>query len=108
MPKDISRLVFTGFNSRVIALDQDSGQAIWNWVSPSGSGYVSLLLKDEKHLIVSVQGYTYCLDPGTGSQLWFNKLSGFGMGVASLAAVSGQSSFVNLSAAASDKAVRDA
>ena len=39
--------------------------------------------------IVSVIGYTYCLDPATGNQIWFNELKGFGAGVAALASVRG-------------------
>ena len=103
MTSALSHLVFTGFNSRVIALDQNTGEILWAWTSPTGSGYVSLLLTDEKHLIVSVNGYTYCLDPATGQQLWFNGLAGQGVGVASLAAVGGQSSSHNLFAAATNE-----
>lgn len=47
------------------------------------------MLLDGDRLIVSVVGYMYCLDPATGNQLWFNELSGFGTGVASLASVRG-------------------
>ncbi len=83
-------LIFVGFNSRVVALDRDSGAIVWQWKSPKGSGYITLLL-DEDRLIVSVMGYTYCLDPATGQQLWFNELPGLGMGVASLASVRGGS-----------------
>ncbi len=81
-------LIFVGFNSRVAALHRDSGELVWQWTSPKGSGYVSLLL-DGDRLIVSVIGYTYCLDPATGNQIWFNELPGFGAGVASLASVRG-------------------
>ncbi len=84
----MDKLIFVGFNSRVVALHRDSGELIWQWKSPKGSGYVTLLL-DGDRLIVSVVGYTYCLDPETGNQLWFNELSGFGSGVASLASVRG-------------------
>jgi outer membrane protein assembly factor BamB len=82
----VDQLIFAGFNSRVVALHRDSGELIWQWKSPKGSGYVTLLL-DGDRLIASVMGYTYCLDPATGNQLWFNELSGFGLGVASLASV---------------------
>jgi len=100
MANEVSRMVFTGFNNRVIALDQESGQIRWDWKSPKGSGYVSLLLTDVKHLIVSVNGYTYCLDPATGSQLWFNELSGYGVGVAALTSLGGQNGFTTLAGAA--------
>ena len=84
----VDKLIFVGFHSQVVALHRDSGELVWQWKSPSGSGYVTLLL-DGDRLIVSVVGYMYCLDPATGEQLWFNELSGFGTGVASLASVRG-------------------
>ena len=84
----VDKLIFVGFHSQVVALHRDSGESVWQWRSPKGSGYVTLLL-DGDRLIVSVVGYMYCLDPATGNQLWFNELSGFGTGVASLASVRG-------------------
>ncbi|MGA2255531.1 MAG: PQQ-binding-like beta-propeller repeat protein [Thermoguttaceae bacterium] len=84
----MNELIFVGFNSKVVALHRDSGKLIWQWKSPKGSGYVTLLL-DGDRLIASVMGYMYCLDPANGNQLWFNELSGFGTGVASLASVRG-------------------
>jgi len=81
----LDQVVFLGFNNRVVALNQNSGQVIWDWKCPTGSGYVSLLLTDDRHLIASVSGYTYCLDPATGQQIWFNELKGYGVGVTSLA-----------------------
>ncbi|MGA2065430.1 MAG: PQQ-binding-like beta-propeller repeat protein [Thermoguttaceae bacterium] len=84
----MNELIFVGFHSQVVALHRDSGELVWQWKSPKGSGYVTLLL-DGDRLIVSVVGYMYCLDPATGSQLWFNELPGFGTGVASLASVRG-------------------
>ena len=82
------QLIFVGFNSRVAAIDRDTGQLIWQWKCPRGTGYTSLLF-DGDRLIVSVMGYTYCLVPLTGQVLWFNELPGMGMGVASLASVRG-------------------
>lgn len=82
------QFVFVGFNSRVAALDRETGELKWQWRATQGKGYVSLLL-DRDRLIVSVQGYTYCLDPQTGEQRWFNPLPGFGTGVTCLASVSG-------------------
>jgi outer membrane protein assembly factor BamB len=104
----LAHIVFTGFNKRVIALDQNTGQILWDWVSPKGSGYVSLLLTDDQHLIVSVSGYTYCLDPGTGQQRWFNELLGYGTGVASLTADGVPGSAHSLiAAAAAEEAAKD-
>ncbi len=84
-------LVFVGFNSRVCALSRDTGELVWKWKSPEGrSPYVALLL-DGDRLMVSVQGYTYCLNPLNGEQVWKNPLSGFGVGVPSLASANGSS-----------------
>jgi len=102
MNERLRNIVFTGFNKHVIALDQNTGQILWDWVSPKGSGYVSLLLIDDQHLIVSVSGYTYCLDPGTGQQRWFNELSGYGVGVASIVSSGRQSSMEPIMGAAAD------
>ena len=98
----LDQLVFVGFNSRVVALDRDSGEELWKWKSPKGSGYVTLLL-DGDRLIVSVDGYTYCLDPSTGEQMWFNGLEGMGTGVTSLASVRGSSPGPSGQAAADDE-----
>jgi outer membrane protein assembly factor BamB len=93
----INELIFVGFNSRVVALDRDSGQMLWQWRSPKGTGYTTVLV-DGDRLIASVSGYTYCLNPLTGEQLWFNELKGLGVGVASIASVWG--SVQNIAAAA--------
>ena len=87
MTTDVNNLVFVGLNSRVAALDQDTGTLVWQWLAttPRSGGYVSLLLLDDTRLIVSVNGYTYCLDSRTGEQRWHNELSGFGTGVTSIA-----------------------
>ncbi len=92
-PKQVERtvmdLVFTGFNSRVIALDRWTGAVVWDWKAPKGrSPHVSVLL-DGDRVIASVQGYTYCLDPLTGCLLWMNPLKGYGLGTASLASMYG-------------------
>ena len=87
---NLEDLVFVGFNSRIAALDRNGGQLVWQWKSPKGSGFVALLLDDDR-LIASVQGYTYCLDPLTGRLLWNNPLTGFGTGVPCLASVAGAS-----------------
>jgi outer membrane protein assembly factor BamB len=86
-------LVFVGFNSRVAALERETGEIVWDWqaAKPKYGGYVTLLLDGER-LIVSVNGYMYCLDPATGEQLWYNETKGFGTGVASIASVRGHSS----------------
>jgi outer membrane protein assembly factor BamB len=104
MAKDIDSIVFVGLNSRVAALDRQSGETLWKWKAPKpfSRGYVSLLLLNEHELIVSVNGYTYCLDPLQGEQRWFNDLPGFGSGVTSIAASGQHSSTVTLQAAAAN------
>lgn len=99
----LSDLLFTGFNKRVAALHRDTGEILWDWKAPAGSSYTNLLL-DGDRLIVSVNGYTYALDPFTGAQLWMNEMKGFGTGVASLVSVHGSSSAHLLAAAAADAA----
>jgi outer membrane protein assembly factor BamB len=98
---DIKQLVFAGFNSRVFALDRDTGLIVWN--KKMESGYVSLLL-DEDRLIVSSNGYLYCLDPLTGEVLWNNPMSGFGTGPTHLLSSRGQSSPTLLQQAAAIEA----
>jgi outer membrane protein assembly factor BamB len=100
------QLIFVGFKSQVVALHRDTGELVWKWRCPSGSGYVTLLL-DGDRLIVSVMGYTYCLDPANGNEVWCNELPGMGIGVASLASVRGCSQPL-LDAAAADAQHRSA
>ncbi len=83
-------LMYVGFNSRVVALDRDTGEIVWDWKSPKGSGYVATLL-DADRVIASVQGYMYCLNALTGEQLWSNPLTGMGVGVPSLTSIYGNS-----------------
>ena len=89
--RTILDLVFAGFNSRVVALDRQTGEVAWTWKSPKGrSPHVAVLL-DGDRLIVSVQGYTYCLDVASGREIWSNPLTGFGLGVPSLVSIHGNS-----------------
>jgi len=84
----INDLVFIGFNKQVIALDRYTGKKVWEWKASQGSGYPAILL-DSDRLVVSVQGYTYCLDPLTGLQVWENELKGYGTGIPSIASIRG-------------------
>jgi len=84
-------LVFVGFNKRVLALDRYTGEVKWNWKSPKGSGFPAILV-DGDRIIVSVLGYTYCLEPTTGSVVWENELTGFGTGTPNIASSHGNSS----------------
>ena len=87
----IQDLAFVGFHSRVVALDRETGRIVWDWKSPKGSSSHVAVLLDGDRLIVSVQGYMYCLDPITGRQLWNNPLKGFGTGIPSLTSIHGNS-----------------
>ena len=84
-------LVFVGFNKQVIALDRYTGDIVWDWKAPQGSGFPAILVNGDR-IIVSVQGYTYCLEPTTGSQVWFNELKGKGTRTPNLASLRGSSS----------------
>lgn len=104
----IRDLLFVGFNSRVVALERDSGRLIWQWKAPQGrSSFVAVLL-DVDRLFVSVQGYTYCLDPITGKQLWVNPLDGLGTGLPSLATAGGNTGAAASAAAAAHIAQQQA
>ena len=81
-------LVYVGFNTKVIALDRYTGTVVWDWKASQGSGFPSILVDDDR-LIVSVQGYTYCLEPITGALVWENELKGYGTGIPSLASARG-------------------
>lgn len=91
-PTDVSilDLVYVGFNSRVVCLHRDTGEIIWQWKSPKGTGFVTTLL-DGDRIIASVQGYMYCLDAVTGEQYWTNPLTGMGLGVPCLTSIHGSS-----------------
>jgi outer membrane protein assembly factor BamB len=55
----LRELVFVGFNSRVVALSQATGEIIWQWKSPKGTSPHVALLLDGWRLIASIQGYPY-------------------------------------------------
>ncbi len=90
-PRDIRDLVFVGFNSRVAALDRDTGQTAWSWRAPHGRSQHVAILLDHDRLVVSVHGYTYGLDAMTGQQLWYNEFQGYGYGYPTLASIHGNS-----------------
>lgn len=87
----IDQLVFVGLNGYALALHRDSGDIVWS-NNDLRNGYVTLLL-DGDRLIVSTNGYIFCLNPLTGETLWHNPLRGYGSGApTSLVSVRGQSS----------------
>lgn len=95
----LKELIFTGFNRQVAALDRRTGLIIWQWKAAKGRSYVTLLLEGDV-LVVSVDGYMYGLNARTGVELWCNEMTGFGMGVASLASVNGSAQSLNSVASA--------
>ena len=95
----IADLVFVGFNSRAAALHRETGKVAWKWKAPKGMGFVALMLDGER-LMASVYGYTYCLNPLTGKQLWMNPMQGFGFGVPCLTSFRGSSLAASLLAQA--------
>lgn len=87
----IDQLIFVGLNGRVVAVDRERGRVIWNWHSPKPRrGFVSIML-DGDRVVAGLGGYLYCLDAETGRMLWENPLTGFGLGMFSLASVRGSS-----------------
>ncbi len=82
----LADLVFVGLNRRVIALDRFTGQEVWVWKSPKGTGFASVFL-DGDRLLVGISGYVYCLDPVYGQRVWENPLKGYGHGLMSMASV---------------------
>lgn len=105
--RTIADMVFVGFSKHVVALDRYTGEMIWKWTFPKGGGYVALLL-DGDRLIVSGQGYMYCLDPLFGQEVWNNPLEGMGTGVPCLASLNGNSTISTMSAAAAAAAAQQA
>ena len=85
----IDQLIYVGLRGYVIALDRDTGRIVWN-CSELKSGPITLML-DGDRLIASTNGYIYCLDPLTGQVRWSNPLKGYGLGIAHLVSVRGQS-----------------
>ncbi len=78
---EIEKLVFLAFNTYVLALDAGTGQQAWKWDAPEYTdGEMALVLFDRQRLIVSVDGYTYCLNPLTGVEIWKNELEGLDCG----------------------------
>lgn len=84
----VADMVFVGLSRKVLAIDRYTGEIVWEWKAPKGSGFVSVLL-DGDRLIVGASGYLYCLDPVYGQLVWENPLKGKGQGVCSLVSVHG-------------------
>lgn len=85
-------LLFVGFNGRVVALEQRSGELVWEWRCPKPSGQMMAVLVQGDRIFASSAGYTYCLDALHGVELWDNPLKGLETGVPSLATAESGSS----------------
>ena len=77
-------LLFVSFGDKVIADDRLDGSIVWKWKASKSTGLVALLPSVDR-LFVSINGYTWALDPTNGAELWFQPFKGEGMGVAMLA-----------------------
>ena len=77
-------LLFVSFGDKVIAVDRVDGSVVWKWKASKSTGIVALLPSVDR-LFVSINGYTWALDPTNGAELWFQPFKGEGMGVAMLA-----------------------
>ena len=100
----IDQLIFVALNGRVVAVDRERGRIVWNWQSPKPRrGFVSIML-DGDRVVAGLGGYLYCLDAATGRMLWQNPLTGFGLGMFSLASVRGVSQTNEIAAMADEQA----
>ena len=103
----VADVLFVAFNGRIAAVHRDTGELLWSWKAPHGSGFVAVLV-DGDQLFASVQGYTWCLDPLTGDVVWENLLSGFGFGIPCLATANLNTGRDSGAAFASEEANRQA
>ena len=85
-------LLIVGFNGRVVALEQRSGELVWEWKCPKPASEMVAVLVQGDRIYASSGGYTYCIDALNGEQLWDNPLKGLGTGVPCLATAESGSS----------------
>ncbi len=70
--------VFAGTNGHVLALDQETGDTVWEVSLPStGYGVVSIIVENGQ-LLCGAGGWVYALDPDTGQIIWSNGMPGMG------------------------------
>jgi hypothetical protein len=99
-------LIFIGIKGSVVALDRASGVTRWT-TSLKGAGFVNLV-RDQDILLATTRGQVFCLEPLTGRILWNNGLSGFGYGIATIAAGEGQQNLTALAEEMEDERRRAA
>lgn len=92
-------LLFVSFADKVIAVDRLDGSVVWKWKATKSNGLVALLPSGDR-LFVSINGYTWALDPTNGTELWFQPLKGEGIGIAMLATMRDGVSNATLTSAA--------
>jgi outer membrane protein assembly factor BamB len=106
MELQVSDFLYLAFKEQVFGLDRATGEIRWNWRADKGRGFVAVLV-DGDRLFASVDGYTYCLNPLTGEQIWYNPLDGFGEGIATLATARGTTTAVTAEAAQDEEDSED-
>ncbi|MFM7133505.1 MAG: PQQ-binding-like beta-propeller repeat protein [Planctomycetota bacterium] len=99
-------LLFVSFGDKVLAVDRLDGSVVWKWKAPKSSGLVALLPSGDR-LFVSINGYTWALDPTNGTELWFQPFKGEGIGIAMLATMRDGVSGAQTTAAAAVRASSD-
>ena len=91
-----SDALFVGLNGHVIAFSKRDGTQLWKTELKAGFQVVDAslvtVLADGERVYVHTLGNLFCLDAGTGQQLWTSKLAGLGYDVATLAVVGMSSS----------------
>lgn len=87
---NIDELIFIGLNGYALALHRVTGEEIWR--NSEMEGGLTTLLLDEDRLIVSTDGYIYCLNPLNGRIVWENRLHGLGTGITDMTSVRGRNS----------------
>jgi outer membrane protein assembly factor BamB len=85
MPK--STLLYIGIKGSVLALDRATGEQVWN-TPLKGSEFVNVAV-DDGDLYATARGEIYCLNAATGQIRWKNGLTGYGLGLISIAAAGG-------------------
>jgi len=86
-------MLFVGIKGRVLALDRNTGQNIWEaklkW-AVLGDFFVNVFF-DRGNVFAHTGGKVFCLDAASGRIKWENPLTGCGYGIATLTSVTGSS-----------------
>src|SRR5262245_35439363 len=91
-PMNTLDTLFVGLKGHVIALNKRDGTQLWKTMLRGGALTVAgdrfvTVLADGERVYAHTYGELFCLDAGTGEQLWSNELAGLGYDVAMLAVV---------------------